>query len=304
MDFSELGRPAQEWLDFIEANPFAAQDGFSGNDPLNAEKLRIQSNEARGAAGAKLIAEVGLQQHVKITTHQIPSKESFTIPLRIYRPRQPKGNELLGALLYFHGGGFLFGDETSDDFLCCRMAQETNTAVLGVVYRHTHKHKHPAQVEDAWTAFEYIRDNTDVVEPCASKALAVMGISAGCTLAASVIVRDLELARTRPRYTSRISGAVLSIPWLIHIDNFPFHFFKCPEVSAKVQNKDAPVIPSERLRLFSNLLDAKPIDKLLNIPLLPDEELRGWPRTTLLIAGADPLRDDGLIFANRLENLR
>tara|TARA_R110002003_G_scaffold143_17_gene13323 strand:+ start:6416 stop:6775 length:360 start_codon:yes stop_codon:yes gene_type:complete len=118
-----------------------------------------------------------------------------------------------------------------------------------------------------------------------------------------VILKDLELSKEQPGYFSKISGALLGIPWLIHIDNYPFQLFKSRKVSAKIQNKDAPVIPLERLELFSNLLGADSTERLLNIPLLPDEELRGWPKTAILVADADPLRDDGLIFAKRLEGL-
>ncbi|KAH7071563.1 Alpha/Beta hydrolase protein [Paraphoma chrysanthemicola] len=303
MDFSDLGHPSQEWLDFIKSNPQAAQDGFTGNDPAHTTELRLASNQARSATGAALIAKTGLDQRVAMSTIQVPSEASYTIPLRIYRPTAPRRNQLNGAVLYFHGGGFLLGDENTDDYLCCRVAEETNTAVLSVIYRHTHKYKHPAQVDDAWRAFEYIRDNADSIEPAISKSLVVMGISAGCTLAASVILKDLELAKERPDNRSKISGAVLGIPWLIHIDNYPFDLFTSCEVSAKVQNKDAPVIPAARLELFSNLLGAVPTERLLNIPLLSNDELRGWPRTAMLVAGADPLRDDGLIFSKRLESL-
>lgn len=304
MDFSEFGVPCQEWLEFVKTNPSAAQDGFSDNDIRKAEQLRFSSNKARGLASANLISSTNLDRRITISTIQIPSSGLHTIPLRIYKPRSPGSGQTNGAVLYFHGGGFLLGDETSDDFLCSRMADETNTVVLSVIYRHTHKHPHPAQVEDAWMAFEYIRDNRNSIEPSISKALAVMGISAGCTLAATVMLKDLEQKRMQTGYTSIITGALFGIPWLIHIDNYPFHLFKSRKVTAKIQNKNAPVIPSGRLQLFSDLLKADKTDRLLSIPLLTDDELRGWPKTAFLIAGADPLRDDGLIFAQRLNSLK
>lgn len=304
MDFSRFGYPSKEWLTFIEGEPSAARDGFVGNDPTNAETLRTLSNNVRGAVGAKLIIEAGLDQRVSITTLQIPSRNSHTIPLRVYKPMRSTGNGPKGAVLYFHGGGFLLGDETSDDFLCCRVAEETNTIVLSVIYRHTHKYKHPAQMEDALDAFEYVRDKAPSMDVCTSKGLAVMGISAGCSLAAAVVLKDLELYRTQPAYNRICVGVLFGIPWLIHIDNYPFHLFKSPEVSAKIQNKETPVIPFARLKLFSDLLGAKdPTDRLLNIPLVSDSELEDWPKTTFLVAGADPLRDDGLIFAKRLQSL-
>ncbi|KAH8168995.1 alpha/beta hydrolase fold domain-containing protein [Sarocladium implicatum] len=300
MDFSEYGAPTEEWLTFVKANPDAAQDGFTNNDTKDAAELRAKSNKARGATGAKLIAASGLEDKVAISTVQIPSKGSHTIPLRIYKPKTGPAPE--GAVLYFHGGGYLLGDETSDDYVCCQIASETQVVVLSVIYRHTDEHKHPAQTDDAWDAFQYIRDNAETLEPAVKRHLGVLGISAGCTLAASVVLREIEQARTEPGYERLIKGAVLGIPWLIHIDNYPFGLFKSPEASAKIQNKETPVIPSKRLQLFSDLLGAQdPKERLLNIPLLSDEELQDWPKTAFLVAGADPLRDDGLVFAKKLE---
>ncbi|KAJ8110812.1 hypothetical protein OPT61_g6441 [Boeremia exigua] len=304
MDYSKFGIASQEWLTFIEANPSAAQDGFTKNNPAHAAELRKSSNKARGEAGAQSITATGLDDCVSISTVQIPCKASHSVPLRIYKPKHPRGNHLEGAVLYFHGGGYLFGDETSDDFLCCRIADETNACVLSVIYRHTHKYKHPAQVDDAWEAFEYVRDNADTLDPSICKALVVMGISAGCTLAASVILRDLELSKMQSNYTRRIRGALLGIPWLIHIDNYPSHLFKSRKVAANIQNEGAPVVPSERLKMFSYLLGAdNPADRLLNIPLLSEKELEEWPKTAFMVAGADPLRDDGLLFAKKLEHV-
>lgn len=53
------------------------------------------------------------------------------------------------------------------------------------------------------------------------------------------------------------------------------------------------------------LLGAQDVtDALLNVALLPQEELRGWPPTVLQVAGADPLRDDGLLLAEKLESMQ
>lgn len=302
MDFSEYGAPSAEWLAFVQANPAAAQDGFTDNDLDKAAELRQKSNLTRGAVGAKLIADNGLHEKVEMISIQVPSRGAHTIPLRIYRP---KGNATKGAVLYFHGGGYLLGDENSDDYVCCRMADETQLVVLSVIYRHTDQHKHPAQVEDAWDAFEYVRDNAESLESSVRKNLSVLGISAGCTLAASLVLRELEHSRKVQGYECLIKGAVLGIPWLIHIENYPFELFRSRDVSAKVQNKETPVIPSQRLQLFSDLLGAAdPQDCILNIPLLGEGELKGWPKTAFLVAGADPLRDDGLLFAKKLETMR
>lgn len=304
MDFSEYGHATPEWLSFLKANPYAAHDGFSGNHLDQATTLRNSSNEVRSQTSARLIAEERLDQQVDISTVEVPSRQDHTIPLRTYRPKDYSEGQLSGVVLYLHGGGFLFGDETTDDLTCCRIASKTRTVVVSVIYRHTDIHQHPAQVNDAWDAFQHIRHHAGALGLPIDKGIVVMGISAGCTLGASVVLREVEESRRLQKARPVVTGILLAIPWLIHIDNYPMGLFKSPEVSAKIQNANAPVIPSPRLNLFSNLLGAQDVkDKLLNIPLLPEKELEGWPQTVLQVAGADPLRDDGLIFASKLENM-
>lgn len=305
MDFSEYGHYSPEWLSFLETNPSAAKDGCSSNDPDQAATLRIASNKARSELSANTIAEEHLDQRVEVTTVAASSSQEHTIPLRIYRPKAISNGSPAGVVIYFHGGGFLLGDETTDDLVCCRIADRTGTVVVSVIYRHTDKHKHPAQVDDAWDAFRYACDHAQRLELPIEKSLVLMGISAGCTLAASVILRDLEESLKLKIARSLVTGALLSIPWLIHIDNYPLELFKSPDFSAKLQNAEAPVIPTQRLKLFSDLLGAQNVtDRLLSIPLLPEVELESWPRTVFQVAGADPLRDDGLLFATKLRSIQ
>lgn len=306
MDFSDYGHPSPEWLSFLEIAPSAAQEGFTSNEPKQAGTLRSTSNEARRQKSAKVIAEERLDQRVHSTTITTPSRGDHSIPLRTYRPRgHTEEEEPSEIVLYLHGGGFLFGDETTDDLICYRIAAETRAIVVSVIYRHTDKHQHPAQVDDAWDAFLHVRSHADALGLPINKGLVVLGISAGCTLAASIVYRELEETRRSQKYNPIIKGALFAIPWLIHIENYPIQKFKSPEVSAKLQNANTAVIPCARLELFSMLLGAQDVtDALLNVALLPQEELRGWPPTVLQVAGADPLRDDGLLLAEKLESMQ
>jgi len=305
MDFSTYGHYSSEWLAFLESNPSAARDGFTSNDQDQAAALRSTSNKARSEVSARIIAEEYLDEQIEITTVAADSSQQHTIPLRIYRPKSYPDGSPAGIVIYFHGGGFLLGDETTDDLVCCRIAALTGTVVVSVIYRHTDKHQHPAQVDDAWDAFKYACDQAKSLGLPIEKSLVLMGISAGCSLAASVILRELEESRKLKTVKPLITGALLSIPWLIHIDNYPIELFKTPEVSAKLQNAEAPVIPTQRLKLFSDLLGAQDVtDRLLNVPLSPEVELESWPRTIFQVAGADPLRDDGLLFASKLRSMR
>lgn len=304
MDFSKYGTPSEQWLALTAANPNVAKEGYNGNDPLQAEELRETNNKLREAVAENIMTSTGLNTKVTIDTLQLPSRGEHTIPLRRYVPRSGHvKDDVPKALLFFHGGGMLFGSERTDDVLCSRIADDAGITVLSVIYRHTPQHKHPAQHDDAWDAFQSIRDGTTDIGVDLSHGIGVMGVSAGAGLAAGVVLRELGYAKATPGYSSIANGLILSIPWLIHIDNYPFERFAAAENTSKIQCEAAAVVPIDRLRLFSDILAAQPNDPLLNIALAPDAQLKEWPRTAIMVAGMDPLRDDGLLFATRLEAL-
>jgi acetyl esterase/lipase len=294
MDFSRYGAPSKGWLEFVAKNPAATQDGLSNNDHLEAAQLRATVNSARETASKKMMSQSSLIDTVDIQTLSIPSRENHYIPLRRYSPSDSR--ESRRGLVYFHGGGFLFGSEETDDYLCATMAKTLGVTVLSVIYRHTPDWQHPSQHEDAHDALAYIKANALAL--AVDEGVGVLGISAGAGLAAATTLRGLDIPEDR-----FIRGVVLSIPWLIHVDNYPFELFAEPRLSSQQQCRDAPVIPWARLKMFSDLLHADKSDPQLNVALAPDESLRSFPRTAILVAGMDPLRDDGFVLATKLQAL-
>lgn len=303
MDFSKYGYASAQWREFLTTNPGAAQDGFSGNNPSEAIQLQETANQTRATAGAELLAKSGLDSKVDISTTSVPSRyQHHQIPIRRYTSKGRQGNVAERVLVYFHGGGFLFGSEATEDSLCAEIALGVGITVLSVIYSHTPQYVHPMAHDDALDVYDHILKNTSAYGVSLVAGLAVLGISAGASLAAEFVQHDLKLSKTSLSHRPLVAGAVLSIPWLIHIENVPLHLFESPEKASSVQCRDAPVIPWPRLKLFSDLLAAEDItDPRLNAALRPDSELQGWPKTGFVIAGMDPLRDDGLIFAKRLK---
>lgn len=294
MDFSRYGAPSKEWLKFVAENPAIARDASMNIDHIEPAQLRAAVNSIREAASQRLMSQSGLAHKVDIQTLSIPSRGSHSIPLRRYSPGDSR--ESRPGLVYFHGGGYLFGSEGTDDYICAKIADTLGVNVLNVIYRHTPEWQHPAQHDDALDALAYIKANASALG--IDEGVAVLGISAGGGLAAAITLRDAEM--TEDRF---IRGVVLGIPWLIHVENYPFELFTEPHLSSLQQCRDAPVIPWSRLKLFSDLLHANKSDPQLNVALAPNESLRRFPRTAVLVAGMDPLRDDGLLMATKLQAL-
>jgi acetyl esterase len=99
--------------------------------------------------------------------------------LRSYRPTSMK-NEVLPALVFFHGGGWTIGDLDTHDTLCRELAHGARCEVFAVDYRLAPEAPFPAAVEDCLAATRFVMQHSR------SKLIAVGGDSAGGNLAAVV----------------------------------------------------------------------------------------------------------------------
>jgi acetyl esterase/lipase len=96
------------------------------------------------------------------------------------------------------------------------------------------------------------------------------------------------------------------IPCLAHLDTYaegPMKLMKSPDVSSYVENENAPLLPVSTIKFFYSLLKTGTPDlrdTKLNIINATREEVKGMPPTIFGIAGLDPLRDEGLLYAKML----
>jgi acetyl esterase len=109
------------------------------------------------------------------------------IPIRVYRP---KGGRK-GALVYFHGGGWVIGSLEGADATCRALANRSRCVVISIGYRLAPETKFPGQVEDAYAALRWAADNAPDLRIDPSR-IAVGGSSAGGNLAAvaALVARD------------------------------------------------------------------------------------------------------------------
>jgi acetyl esterase/lipase len=106
----------------------------------------------------------------------------------------------------------------------------------------------------------------------------------------------------------KIKGQVLMIPALVHYDCYALQIaqLRDPSVSSWVENREAPVLPFARVKLFLELLGlqggSKDLEKdlRLNPGNASAQQVKGLPPATFGVAGRDPLRDEGLLFAKLL----
>jgi acetyl esterase/lipase len=118
------------------------------------------------------------------------------------------------------------------------------------------------------------------------------GSSAGGQLAAVVTLM------ARNEGITGIVGQILSMPVTVHPKFAPTDKY---EMGSWQQNANASVVNSLRLEWFLDHYMPEPTDDWRMSPLLVPS-LKGLPPALVQVAGFDPLRDEGLAYAERMKN--
>ena len=189
-----------------------------------------------------------------------------------------------GVVAYFHGGGWVQGDLETHHGLCARLAQRARALVVSVDYRLAPEHKFPAAVEDCMAAYRWLRARAGELGGDPAR-VAVAGDSAGGNL--SAVVSQLAARAGEPVPTCQ----VLIYPAVDFALDTPSHR----------ELAEGHVIPRERILWYTEQYLRGDADRTdLRASPLRATDLRGQPPTLVITGGFDPLRDEGLAYADRL----
>jgi acetyl esterase len=208
-----------------------------------------------------------------------------SIPARVYTPKRlRKAGGLSPCLVFFHGGGWVIGDLDSHDVVCRKLAHEGELIVIAVDYRLAPEHKFPAAVDDAIAATKWVADNARQLGIDAAR-ITVGGDSAGGNLAAVVALA------ARDGDGPKLAGQLLIYPATDFAMNTPSH--SEPETSI--------LLTHSVVKWFCNhYLGDADINDWRASPARA-KSLDGLPPAYVLVAGGDPLRDEGDEYAKRLK---
>lgn len=200
---------------------------------------------------------------------------------RLYRPDTPGPHPVV---VYFHGGGWVLGRYDIDDPLCRDLCVQANAIILSVDYRHAPESRFPAAVDDAFSAIQWAAASAAAMGGIPGQ-LAVSGWSAGGNLAA--VVCQMARAANAPA----IAGQLLLTP-VTDCD------FNTPSYR---ENGEGYFLTGDLMQWFWDHY-ADPADRLnpLASPLRADD-LAGLPPAFVVTCEFDPLRDEGIAYAEALQ---
>jgi len=214
---------------------------------------------------------------------QDPIEARNAIPVRIYAA---ESGGLRPALIYFHGGGFVFGNLDTHDSVCRAFAIESGAVVISVDYRLAPENKFPAAVDDSYAATQWVAANAGRLGIDASR-IAVGGDSAGGNLATVVAMRCRDAG-----------GPALALQLLI----YPVTDVSSFETASHRELAEGYFLTRAAMEWFTGHYLASP-DQVRHpeaSPLLA-KDLSGLPPAVVITAEFDPLRDEGEAYAKRLQ---
>ena len=201
---------------------------------------------------------------------------------RLYRPTTTGPHPVV---VYFHGGGWVFGSHTSDDPLCRALCTLADVVIVSVNYRHAPEDRFPAAADDGYAALRWVAANAAALGGDPDR-IAVAGWSAGGNVAAVAA----QLARDNGGPMLR--GQLLLTPVTDGSRQHPSHD----------ENADGYILTKSLMEWFWNHY-ADPADRSdpRASPLLA-ADLSGLPPAMIVTAQYDPLRDEGDAYARALES--
>ncbi len=232
---------------------------------------------ARGLGAVDAPAPAGIVRRELSVAGAVGPRRAF-----LYTPPDARG--ALPTLVYFHGGGFTVGTLEAYDAGCRTIAARAGIAVVSVDYRLAPEHRFPAAADDALAAFRWVAAHAAElgVDP---ERLAVGGDSAGGNLSAVVCLRARDEGGPRPCFQ-----------WLI---------YPATDMTRALR--------SHREHAAGPFLDEPMMTWFLAQYLAPSDDHRhphasplfaashaSLPPAHVVVAGFDPLRDEGLAYADAL----
>lgn len=207
-----------------------------------------------------------------------------SVTVRCYRPAGSSDTEILPALVYYHGGGHVIGDLDTHDVLCRQLCNQAGCAVFSVDYRLAPEHVFPAAAQDCISATQWVHDQAAELRVDPSR-IAVGGDSAGGQLAA-VVSLALRDAREFSPVLQLLIYPVTDV---------------CAQTASLQTNAQGYLLTKESIDYYYGHYMPEAWMRLdWRASPLRAADHRNLPPALVLTAGFDPLRDEGLLYADKL----
>ncbi|MDQ6780954.1 MAG: alpha/beta hydrolase [Candidatus Eremiobacteraeota bacterium] len=250
---------------------------------LSAQAARLQPSPA-DAVKALLVHEgrsAAPRGLASVVDSTIPGPAG-PLAVRIYTPA---GKRPMPGLVYFHGGGWVIAGINTYDASARALAALSHHVVVSVAYRQAPEHKFPAAIEDSYAATQWVIKNGGSMGIDAAD-VSVGGESAGGNLATVVTM----MARDR--------HGMMPVHQLLV---YPITDYAFDTVSYQQNAMATPLNRAAMMWFFRQYLRSAADGSNPYVSPLRGN-VNGLPPATVLTAEVDPLRSEGVAYANKLRS--
>ncbi|KAL6909224.1 alpha/beta hydrolase fold domain-containing protein [Trichoderma evansii] len=267
-------------IDFSQARPYQAEadKSWAASHPFSSVGYVSQLKTFVISDGVKLSVKISCPGIGRLKEKGIP--DPYKLPV----------------LFVTHGGGWVSGSHVSEEaWLLWPLYRDLDFITISVEYRLAPEHKFPTWIEDSWEILcQLVTDSSpftsDMGVSCDISKLILIGSSSGATITATLAQRCRDTSKS-------VLGVVLNVPVLCHYLHFPSEtgisgsYYQCTETYLGSREMatcwDMVISPT---------LGADPqVSPLLGA-------IKGLTPHFIFVAGRDCLRDEGILYAKRLED--
>lgn len=226
-----------------------------------------------------------------ITHQMVPIPGGVELEIRIWKPQDAKVGEKLPLLFVLHGGGFVVGGHDSENGMSRSVCVKNHMLVISVDYRRAPEHKFPTALMDGYHVYKWVLQNASQLGFDSEKII-IGGMSCGANLVAALTLKLRDEGAL-----NGVLGQLLNLPALCHPNQFPHEKY---ELNSYEQNYDSPTVNGKHMYWFWDQYYPDGGADPLASPLIAKSH-EGLPPALIQVAGLDPLRDEGLAYADVLK---
>ena len=240
---------------------------------------------------------------VSLVTDSILTLKNHQLTARVYHPEPDKQ---LPVLLHFHGGGHMCGSIDLYDPISRELAIAAHAIVICLDYRLAPEHPYPCGLNDCQYLLENYPSLLNGYQY--SEQLYLAGDSAGGAICTSLVMKNINNPKVN------IDKQILFYPSVDYtmgcqsiIDNGQGFLLEADKVRWYFQQyfniQDANLLNTSIINTsleVSNTAENSTVSRLLTSasPLF-SEFTADMPKTLVITAGCDPLRDEGVLYAEK-----
>ena len=217
----------------------------------------------------------------------VVSVNNRNINCRVFEPQN--NSKKLKTIVFIHGGGWATGSISTYTKFCTELSKKTHRMIIAIDYRLAPEYRYPAGFDDCYDVVKFIMDNLENIG-LSQEDVCLMGDSAGGNLVAAIV------NKTKITKDFEIKQQILLYPSL------QMNYSYTTKYKSVIENGKDYLLTRKQLQDYVDLylIDKSKINDIYVSPL-NKKICFGYPKTMVITADKDPLRDEGKAYAKKLK---